>query len=99
MTTEVVSGITSLLPSQADAKQLLKYNRGHWGIENRLHYVRDFTYDEDRSRIRTKNGPRMMACLRNFAISLLRLFKFTNIAKALRRLAGKPHLVPQLIGL
>lgn len=94
---ETVAGITS--SSKASAAQLLKYNRGQWSIENRLHYVRDWTYDEDRSKVKTKHGPRMMACLRNFAISLLRLLKFKNIAQALRKLAGKTHLVPKLIGL
>lgn len=93
---ETVAGVTSLF--NADAAQLLKYNRGHWSIENRLHYVRDWTFDEDRSKVRTKKGPRMMAGLRNFAISLLRLLKFKNIAQAVRKLASKPHLVPRLIG-
>lgn len=94
---ETVAGITSLF--RASATQLLKYNRGQWSIENRLHYVRDWTYDEDRSQVKTKHGPRMMACLRNFAISLLRLLNFKNIAQAVRNLAGKPHLIPRLIGL
>lgn len=59
--TEVAYGITSLSRKQADAKQLLAYNRGHWGIENGLHYVRDVTFGEDRSRLRKGHGPQHLA--------------------------------------
>jgi predicted transposase YbfD/YdcC len=58
--------------------------RGHWSIENQLHWVRDVTYGEDHSQIRVKGGPQVMATLRNTAIGLLRLNGHTNIAKALR---------------
>lgn len=90
--------ITSLSSQNASPKQLLDLNRGHWSIENKSHYVRDVTFDEDRSQIRTKTGPRMMATLRNLAISLLRLANYTNIAAAIRHMAAKPHLALQLIG-
>jgi predicted transposase YbfD/YdcC len=90
--------ITSLSPHKVSPKQLLDLNRGHWSIENKSHYVRDVTFDEDRSQIRTKTGPRMMATLRNLAISLLRLADYTNIAAAIRHMAAKPHLALQLIG-
>ena len=90
--------ITSLSPQKASPKQLLDLNRGHWSIENKSHYVRDVTFDEDRSQIRTKTGPRMMATLRNLAISLLRMANYSNIAEALRHMAAKPHLALQLIG-
>lgn len=89
--------ITSLTPHQAGPESLLELNRGHWEIENRLHWVRDVTYDEDRSQIRTGNGPLTMACLRNFAISVLRLAHYHNIASALRELAARPHLALGLI--
>ena len=58
--------------------------RGHWHIENRLHWVRDVTYAEDHSQIRTRGGPQVMATLRNTAISLLRLDGHDNIAAAIR---------------
>jgi hypothetical protein len=75
-------------------------DRGHWGIENRGHYVRDVTVDEDRSPVRTDNGPQLMACLRNFTIGVLRVVnKAINIASELRKLASKPHLPLQLLGL
>ena len=59
-------------------------NRGHWEIENRLHWVRDVTFDEDRCRIRKANGAQIMACLRNMAISIFRLLKFKFVTKAIR---------------
>ena len=84
--------------ARADAARLLRLNRGHWSIENRSHYVRDFTYDEDRSQVRTANGPNSMASLRNFAISLLRLSGINTIASKLREIAARPHLAFKLIG-
>ncbi len=98
-TQERVYVITSLSPEQADAARLLELNRGHWGIENRSHWVRDVTFDEDRSSIRSGNGPWMMAALRNFAISLLRLNGWQNVASGLRELAARPHLSLRMAGI
>lgn len=95
---ETVYLITSLSPSKADPDRLLSLARGHWSIENKSHYVRDVTFDEDRSQVRTKSGPQVMATLRNFVISILRLLGNSNIAKALRDMAAKPHLALRLIG-
>lgn len=95
---EVTYGITALTPEQANPAQLLQLNRAHWSIENRSHYVRDVTFDEDRSQVRTRNGPRVMATLRNFAISLLRLLGVTHIPSQLRAYARKPHSVLRLLG-
>lgn len=96
---ETVYLITSLSQDDADGERLLNLIRGHWGIENKSHYVRDFTFDEDRSKVRTKSGPRIMATLRNFAISIFRLIGYTNMAKALRDMMAKPHLTLRLIGI
>lgn len=76
--------ITSLSPQQATPAQLLALVRGHWGIENRLHWVRDVTFDEDRCQIRTGAAPQVMAALRNLVIGLFRLSGVRNIAAALR---------------
>ena len=84
-TREVRTFITSAPRPEADAATLLKWARGHWSIENRSHYVRDVTMDEDASRIRKGSGPQVMAAVRNAAIGLLRLTGATNIAAALRR--------------
>lgn len=72
-TVETAYGLTSLTPARAGPAEILALNRGHWEIENRLHYVRDVAFDEDRSRVRTGRLPRNLACLSNAAISLVRL--------------------------
>jgi Transposase DDE domain. len=82
--TETVYAVTDLTADQARPDQLATWLRGHWCIENRLHWVRDVTFGEDLSQVRTGNGPQVMATLRNLAISLHRLAGATNIAKALR---------------
>src|SRR5205814_137979 len=79
-TVEVVYLITS--DRGADPAALAAWVRGHWEIENRLHWVRDVTYQEDKSLVRTGNAPRVMASLRGLAISLLRLDGQANIAAA-----------------
>ena len=68
--TEIVYLITSLPPEAASPQRLLRLARDHWGIENRLHYVRDVAFAEDRCRVRA--GARPLASLRNFAITLIR---------------------------
>lgn len=95
---ETVYGITSLSPQKAAAAAILELNRGHWEIENRLHWVRDVTFDEDRSQVRTKAGPRTMATLRNLTISLLRLQGSRNIARDLRRNSWNAERAIQMIG-
>lgn len=81
---EVVYLITSADHQAAPPATLAGWIQGHWGIENRLHWVRDVTFDEDRSQVRTGNAPQVMATMRNTAISLLRLAGVTSIAKGLR---------------
>jgi predicted transposase YbfD/YdcC len=77
-------GITSMSPQRGAPAGIAVHVRGHWGIENKLHYVRDVTYGEDASRVRTKNAPRNMASMRNLAIGALRAGGWTNIAAAVR---------------
>lgn len=86
---EVEYLITSVPRGSAGAATLLGWARGHWGIENRLHYVRDVTLGEDANRTRSGSGPQVLAALRNLAISKLRLDGVTNIAAALRRNAAR----------
>jgi predicted transposase YbfD/YdcC len=96
---ETVYGITSLTGTHAAAPQLADHVRHHWHIENKLHYVRDVTYTEDASRIRTHTSPRAMASLRNLAISTLRQTGHTNIAAALRHMARDTTRPLNLLGL
>ena len=81
---ETSYAITSLGFTQASAAELAAIIRGHWGIEDRLHWVRDMGFDEDRSQARTAAGPRIMASLRNLVITILRLAGAASIAAALR---------------
>jgi hypothetical protein len=96
---ETVHGVTSLRPEKADPVRLLSLNRRHWTIENKLHYVRDVSFDEDRCRIRKYAGARVMASLRNLAISLLRLAGAVYIAPALRACARDLRRPLRLLGL
>ena len=94
-TVEVVYLITS--DRDADPATLAAWIRGHWEIENRLHWVRDVTYQEDKSLVRTGNAPRVMASLRSLAISLLRLDGHINIAAANRHHARDPQRTLKLL--
>jgi predicted transposase YbfD/YdcC len=96
---EVVAGVTSLAPARADAARLLALVRGHWQIENQSHWVRDVTFDEDRSQVRGGNIPQVMAALRNTVIGLMRWAGYTNIAAACRRFAAQPAAALHLIGI
>jgi hypothetical protein len=96
---ETIFCITSLTPPKADASRLLQLNRGHWAIENRLHYVRDCTFDEDRSQVRKRAAPHLMASLRNLAIGLSRLAgASTNIAAAARFFMRNTERAMELLG-
>ena len=90
-TTEVAYGITSVGRDQANAKTLLNWNRGHWGIENRIHWVRDESFGEDRCRVQKGSAPQILAGVRNLAINWLRNLKVDNIAQALRENGWNPQ--------
>jgi predicted transposase YbfD/YdcC len=94
-TVEVVYLITS--DRHADPATLAAWVRGHWEIENKLHWVRDVTYQEDKSLVRTGNAPRVMATIRSLAISLLRLDGHDNIAAANRHHARDPQRTLKLL--
>jgi hypothetical protein len=90
-TVETACGITSLGPDRASAQRLLSVARGHWGIENRLHWVRDMSLGEDACRVRTGEAPQILAAVRNAGLWLLRASRITNIASVLRRHAAQPR--------
>ena len=93
-----VYAVTSLTAAQASPARLADWIRGHWGIEA-MHHIRDVTFAEDASQIRTGNTPRAMASLRNLAIGVLRAHGHRNIAAALRRNARDPTRVLPLLGI
>src|SRR5215467_3918390 len=96
---EVVYGLTSLNPERGTPEQLLDIVRGHWQMENKSQWVRDVTFDEDRSQVRCVKIPQGRAALRNTTIGLLRWAGYTNIAAACRRFAAQPDLALTLIGI
>jgi len=96
---EIVYGVTSMARQQASAAQVLELVRTHWHIENKSHWVRDVTYDEDRSQVRVGSIPQVMAALRNTAIGLMRVAGEINIAAACRRFAAQPWSALALIGI
>lgn len=90
--TVVVVYAISDLPEDTSPERVGAFVRGHWAMKNRLHWVRDVTFDEDRSQVRTGTAPQAMATLRNTAIGLLRAAGATNIAAtsaALHRRASR----------
>jgi predicted transposase YbfD/YdcC len=95
---ETVYGVTSLSTQQADATRLLHCSRDHWRIEA-SHWIRNVTFDEDRSQVRGGHIPQVMAALRNTTIALMRMVGETNIAAATRRYAAQPWAALALIGI
>jgi hypothetical protein len=95
--TVTVYAVTSLTTAQASPARLADWIRGHWGIEA-LHHLRDTTFAEDASQVRTGTAPRAMASLRNLAIGILRARGDHNIAAALRRNARDATRVLPLLG-
>lgn len=98
-TVEVDYAVTSAPRDQATAATLLAWWRGHWGIENRTHYVRDVTLDEDACRIRTGDAPQNLAAIRNAIVSMLRLEGHTNIAAGLRACTWKTQQLLAKLGI
>ena len=96
---EVVHLICSLPMTDAPPELVASWARGHWAIENRLHWIRDVVFDEDRHRLRTGNAPQVMAALRNLAISLIRLAHgpAASIAATTRAMARRPRRAIDLI--
>ena len=88
---ETVYGVTSLTPQGASPQRLLSLNRGHWSIEA-MHHILDWSFDEDRSRIRSGHGPQNMTRLRRFAIGIIKA-RGLAVAETMRRLARNPRRV------
>jgi predicted transposase YbfD/YdcC len=95
---ETVYGITSLSLDEASASRLNDLVRSHWHIENKVHWVRDVVYEEDRSQVRCGNTPQVMSTIRNTVIDLMRHSGITNIASACRMFSSKPKKALELIG-
>jgi hypothetical protein len=98
-TREEAFALTSLPPELADPARLLALWRGHWQIENGLHWVRDVTLGEDASPIRAGRAPASFAACRNTCLGLLRRAGYPNVAAALRHHAMYPRKALALLGI
>ena len=90
---DIAYGITSRTPEQADPQRVLATNRGHWSIENCCHYIIDWNYDEDRSRIRKGHGPENITRLRRFAISIIKSKNVRSVPQKMRQLMSNVRMV------
>ena len=96
-TQEWVYGITSLPPSPADPQRLLSLLRGHWAIENRLHWRRDVTLREEACQVRKGCAPRVLAVLNSFLLALFDWLEVRNVASQMRLFAAQPFLALSLL--
>lgn len=94
---ETVFAITSLTPGEAPAERLLELARGHWGIGNEVHWVKDVVLGEDACRLRTHDGPQILSGPRNAALRRLHRNGLGRVAAALRHLAAFPLKAIQLV--
>ena len=90
---EIAYGVTSRTVDEANPERVLNVNRGHWTIENSCHYIIDWNYDEDRSRIRTGYGPENITRLRRFAIGVIKSKGVRSVAQKMRELTRNVRLV------
>jgi predicted transposase YbfD/YdcC len=95
--TEVVSLLTDLSPQQASPARLLSLVRGHWHIENRSHYVRDVSFQEDHSHLRSGQAPQVLAAFRKLAISLIHRCGTSHSSATRRGFASHPEQVLALL--
>jgi predicted transposase YbfD/YdcC len=95
ITHEIALGVTSRTTEQANPERILKVNRGHWTIENRCHYVIDWNFDEDRSRIRTGHGPENITRLRRFAVGVIQFISDgkSSVSQKMQQLNRNTRLV------
>jgi predicted transposase YbfD/YdcC len=96
--TQVAYALTSLPCDLAPAADLEAYWRGHWTIENKVHYVRDGAFQEDACQVAKGQAPQALAALRNGVLNQLRLSGIPNIAAALRHLGAHPEVALRFVG-
>ena len=85
-TNDIAYGLTSHSPMSANAEQVLKFNRDHWGVESH-HYLLDWNWNEDRCTIRKGHGPDNITCLRRFAAGLIKSISNDSVAATIEKLA------------
>jgi predicted transposase YbfD/YdcC len=96
-TQQIVYGITSLTPAQANPARILSLLRTHWQIENPSHYRRDVTLEEDASQVRTAGAPLALAALNGTVLALMDWLQVSNVPAQMRRFCARPHEALQLL--
>ncbi len=99
ITTEIEYGVLSLRPDQLPLSTVLKRWRGHWAIENQVHWSRDVVMREDASRVRSGHAPQTFAALRNTVISLVHQAGYTSLSAARRHFALHFQEALSLVGI
>ena len=94
---EIIFAITSLTRLHANAQALLNLSRGHWSIENRLHYIRDVSFGEDACTVSSGNAPQILASMRNACLFLIHNAKWKSVPKATRHFSARTSEVLQLV--
>jgi hypothetical protein len=98
-TVEVEYGLLSLAPDQIDLPTVLARWRGHWSIENRLHWSRDVVMAEDASQVRSGHAPQALAALRNTVISLVHCLGHASLSAARRHFGLNLHEALSIVGI
>jgi len=88
----------SSLSSKTPAQEFGEGIRGHWAIENSLHYVKDVTLGEDASRMRTGNAPENMSVIRNIVLNVFHKHGKNNIAESIQMIAGDFAQMREMLG-
>lgn len=99
ITEAVMLGITSLPFAANRVERIEAFWRGHWSIENKVHYVRDVTLGEDRGQAHTGATAQALAALRNAILTLIRATRWRYVADAIRHYAASPPRALALIGI
>jgi predicted transposase YbfD/YdcC len=99
VTEETVYGGHTQGENEKSPEEILQETRSHWSIENREHYVRDVTFNEDKSKIRTGNGAHMMAILRNISINLMRSRGVENMRSQIKYFSSRPENLLDFLGI
>jgi len=94
---EVVYGITNLPRKKANASRLLSLQQEHWRIENRLHYRRDVTLEEDACQVRVAGAPQALAALNGGVLALMDWLQVRNVVSQMRHFCAHPHKALQLL--
>jgi predicted transposase YbfD/YdcC len=94
---QVVYGLTNFTPVEAGPAAIAAFSRAHWAVENRLHWRRDVTLNEDHSQVRTAGKPEVLAALNNVVLALMDWLGVRNVPEQMRIFSAVPNLALELL--